>query len=116
MANLENISADYLRQILAEVDDGDATKRLMAAIAFKEIDELTQEGAAEMYGFSSSWSSKWFRRLERLEEEPFEEIVYGEKRDGKDPELTEQQHEQFVEDLNYFASPMLNCVPDKIFQ
>jgi len=100
MANLENISADYLRQILAEVDDGDATKRLMAAIAFKEIDELTQEGAAEMYGFSSSWSSKWFQRLERLEEEPFEQVVYDEKRDGRDPELTEQQHEQFVEALN----------------
>ena len=37
MANLENISADYLRDILAKVDDGDATQRLMAAITFKEI-------------------------------------------------------------------------------
>ncbi|PSP41671.1 IS630 family transposase, partial [Halobacteriales archaeon QH_2_66_30] len=42
MANLENISADELRDILAKVDDGDATQRLMAAITFKEIDEVTQ--------------------------------------------------------------------------
>ena len=74
MANLENISADDLREVLAKVDDGDATKRLMAAITFKEIDEVTQQDAAEMYGFSSSWSSKWFPRLERLIFEPFESL------------------------------------------
>ena len=100
MANLENISADDLRQTLAKVDEGDAVKRLMAAIAFKEIDDLTQKGAAKMYGFSSSWASKWFQRLERLDEEPFEEVVYDEPRAGRSPELTEQEHEQFVEALN----------------
>lgn len=87
MANLENISADDLRQTLAKVDEGDAVKRLMAAIAFKEIDDLSQKGKAEMYGFSSSWASKWFQRLERLDEEPFEEVVYGEPREGKSPGL-----------------------------
>ena len=100
MANLENVSADDLRETLAKVDDGDAVKRLTAAITFKEIDELTQKGAAELYGFSSSWASKWFQRLERLEEEPFEEVVYGEPRDGRSRELTEQEHEQFIEVLN----------------
>jgi transposase len=100
MANLENVSADDLRHVLAKVDDGDATKRLMAAITYKEVDELTQKGAAELYGFSSSWASKWFSRLERLEEEPFEEVVYDEPREGRPPELTEQEHEQFEEDLN----------------
>ena len=35
MATLENVSVEDLRQILAEVDDGDATKRLMAAITYK---------------------------------------------------------------------------------
>ena len=100
MANLENISADDLRKTLAKVDEGDAVKRLMAAIAYKEIDDLSQKGAAEMYGFSSSWASKWFQRLERLDEEPFEEVVYGEPRDGKSPELTEEEHEQFVEALH----------------
>ena len=41
MANLENISVEDLRQILAEVDDADATQRLMAAITYKEIDSLS---------------------------------------------------------------------------
>ena len=51
MANLENVSTGDLRQILAEVDDADATQRLMAAITCKEIDELTQNEAADLYGF-----------------------------------------------------------------
>jgi hypothetical protein len=35
MAALETISAEDLRQVLAEVDDVDAAQRLMAAITFK---------------------------------------------------------------------------------
>lgn len=41
MATLENVSVEDLRQILAEVDNADAIKRLMAAITYKEIDDLT---------------------------------------------------------------------------
>ena len=63
MTNPKNISADELREILAKVDDGDAVKRLMAAIAFKQIDEFDQKDAAEMCGYSSSWASKWFQLL-----------------------------------------------------
>jgi hypothetical protein len=66
MAGLETVSAEDLRQVLAEVDDGDAVQRLMAAITYKEIDDLNQGEAAELYGFSSTWASKWFNRLERL--------------------------------------------------
>ena len=69
MADLENISAEDLRQLLAEVGDADATQRLMAAITYKEIDGLTQNEAADLYGFFGGWASKWFNRLERLEEE-----------------------------------------------
>ena len=60
---LENVSTDHLRQVLAEVDDGEATERLMAAITYKEIDEVTQKDAAELYGYSEGWASKWFNRL-----------------------------------------------------
>ena len=41
MVALETVSAEDLRQILTEVDDADAVQRLMAAITFKEIDDLT---------------------------------------------------------------------------
>ncbi|MEF8815064.1 MAG: IS630 family transposase [Halovenus sp.] len=97
---LENVSTDYLRHVLAEVDDADATERLMAAITYKEIDEVTQEDAAELYGYSEGWASKWFNRLERLSDEPFEEVVYDEPRPGRPTKLTEQEHEQFVEALH----------------
>jgi len=97
MATLENVSVEYLREILAEVDDADATKRLMEAITFNEIDELTQTDAAALYGFSSSWASKWFTRLERLAEEPFEEVIYDEQREGRPPELSDEEYDQFVE-------------------
>jgi hypothetical protein len=43
---------------LAEVDDAGATKRLMAAIIYKEIDDFTQIEAAALHGFFSSWASK----------------------------------------------------------
>ena len=56
MANLENVSTEDLRPILAEIDDGAAIQRLMAAITSKEIDDLSQKAAAELYGFSENWS------------------------------------------------------------
>ena len=100
MANLENVSTEDLRQILAEVGDGAAVQRLMAAITYKEIDDLTQKAAAELYGFSESWASKWFSRLEQLETEPFEDIVYDESRSGRPSKLSDQEHERFVDALH----------------
>ena len=100
MGNLENVSVEDLRQILAEVDDADATERLMAAITYKEIDDLTQKEAADLYGFSSSWASKWFTRLERLEEEPFEDVVYDEPRSGRPSDLSDQEYQRFVDVLH----------------
>ncbi|RZV10937.1 hypothetical protein BDK88_2151 [Natrinema hispanicum] len=99
MAMLENVSVEDLRQILAEVDDADATKRLIAAIN-KETEDLTQAEAAALYGFSSSWASKWFNRLEWFVGEPFEEVVYDKPRERRPSELSDDEHEQFVEVLH----------------
>jgi len=46
----------------------------MAAITDKEMNDLTQAEAASYYGFSRSWASKWFNRLERLADDPFEAV------------------------------------------
>lgn len=51
---------------MAEVDDAAAVQRLMAAITYKETDDLTQGEVAALYGVSSPWTSKWSNRLERL--------------------------------------------------
>ena len=90
MVRLENVP----------VDDVDATKRLMIAITYQEIDDLTQTDAAALYGFSISWASKWFSRLERLVGEPFEEVVHDKPREGRLAELPEREHEQFVDALH----------------
>jgi hypothetical protein len=72
---VKNVSVEDLHRVLAEVYEADAAKRIMAAITYEEIDDLTQIDAAGLDGFSISWVSKWFTRLERLADEPFEEVV-----------------------------------------
>jgi len=100
MANLENISADHLRNVLSQIDDGDATTRVVAVLLFVEVDEFSQNRVAEMLGFSSGWSSNRFRRLERLAEEPFGDVVYDEPRSGRPLKLSEQQQNQFEKAVN----------------
>ena len=100
MAALETVSADDLRRVLAEVDDAAAVQRLMAAITYKEIDDLTQGEVAALYGFSSTWASKWFTRLERLADEPFEEVVYDKPRSGRPAKLSESERQRFVNALH----------------
>jgi transposase len=100
MVNLENVSADHLREGLSQIDDGGAAKRVTAALVFVEVDDLSQNRVAEIFGFSSGWASKWFRRLERLAEEPFEEVVYDNPRSGRPAKLSDEEREQFEEDVN----------------
>lgn len=95
MANLEDIPADYLRELLATVDDADAAKRLMVALTYKEIDGMSQNRAAAIYGFSSGWASRWFNRLERLADEPFEDVLSDEPRSGRPSELSDDHRTQF---------------------
>ena len=100
MANLETVSADHLRNVLSQIDDGDATIRVVAALLFVEVDDFSQNRIAEILGFSSGWASEWFRRLERLAEEPFEDVIYDDPRSGRPPELSDQQQDQFEEAVN----------------
>ena len=100
MTHLESVSVDDLRQILAEVEGEDATKRVMVALNYKHEDDVTQSDLADRYGMSSGWVSRWLNRLERLETEPFEDVVYDEPRSGRPSDLSDQQHERFVEVLH----------------
>jgi len=97
---LENVSADHLRQVLDQVEDAAASERLMAAITYKEFDDVSQKEAAELYDYSEGWASKWFNRLERLETEPFEAVVYDESREGRPSERSEQERQQFIDALH----------------
>jgi AraC-like DNA-binding protein len=57
MSSGENVSAEDLRQVLAEVEGKKPTQRLMAAINYLEDDDLTQKEAAERYGYTGGWLS-----------------------------------------------------------
>jgi transposase len=96
----ENLSAEDLRQILAEIEGKKPTQRLMVAINYLENDDLTQKEAAERYGYTGGWLSQWLDRLERLADEPFEQVVYDEPRSGRPTQLSDAEHEQFVETLH----------------
>ena len=96
----ENLSAEDLRQILAEVEDKKPTQRLMAAINYLEEDDATQKEIAERYGYSSGWLSHWLTRLERLADEPFADVVYNEPRSGRPAALSDAEYERFVEVLH----------------
>lgn len=96
----ENLSTDDLRQVLAEVEGKKPTQRLMAAINYLEEDDATQKEIAERYGYSSGWLSHWLTRLERLETEPFEDVVYDDPRSGRPAELSDAEYERFVEVLH----------------
>ena len=67
----------------------------MVAITYKEMDTVTQKEVANMYGFSEGWASKWFNRLGRLADEPYEDVVYDKPRAGRPEKLSDEQWEEF---------------------
>ncbi len=100
MTSLDNVSTEDLRQALAEVEGKKPSQRLMAAINYLEEDGATLQEVAERYGYTAGWLSRWLDRLERLADEPFEEVVYDEHRSGRPSKLSDKEHEQFVEALH----------------
>ncbi len=100
MNSLDNVSTEDLRQVLAEVEGKKPAQRLMAAINYLEEDDATLEEVAERYGYTAGWLSRWLDRLERLSDEPFEEVVYDEQRSGRPSKLSDEEYERFVEALH----------------
>jgi transposase len=76
------------------------TQRVTAAINYLEEDEATLEDVAERYGYTADWLSRWLDRLERLADEPFEEVVCDEHRSGRPSEFSDEQYDQFIETLH----------------
>jgi transposase len=100
MSTLENISTEDLREVLAAVEGKKPTQRLMVAINYLEEDDAGMAEVAERYGYTGPWLSGWLDRLERLADEPFEQVVYDEQRSGRPSDLTEQEREQFEKAIN----------------
>jgi transposase len=44
--------------------------------------------------------SQWLDRLERLADEPFEDVIYDDHRSGRPTDLSDQEYDQFVTALH----------------
>ncbi|WP_240940561.1 hypothetical protein [Haloarcula argentinensis] len=88
MAALDDATLDDLREALAEVEDKKPTQRLMAVINYLEEDSATMAEVAERYGYTGPWLSRWVGRLDRLADEPVEQVVYDDPREGRTAELS----------------------------
>jgi len=100
MAKSANISAEHLRDVLPKVEGKKPTQRVMAAINYLEEDGATMDEIAHRYGYTAGWLSRWLSRLERLESEPFEAVIYDEERSGRPSELSAEEKQQFTDVLH----------------
>ena len=97
MATLDAATLDDLCGALAEVEDKKPTQQLMAVINYLEEDDATMAEVAERYGNTGPWLSRW---VGRLADEPVEQVVCDDPREGRPAELSDEQHDQFVEVLH----------------
>jgi transposase len=86
MDHLDTISVEDLQQTLAEVEGKKPTKRILAAIAYKN--GITQTELAEWYGVERRTIYSWLQRLERG---AIEQAVYDAHRSGRPRKLTSEQ-------------------------
>ena len=89
MSKLGDLSADRLRQALADAEDAKAAKRLMVALAYK--DGVGVDTISERYGIPQSTVYYW---LDRLESEPLDEALRDTPKPGRPPKLSDEQRQQ----------------------
>ena len=98
MGRLEGVSTDELREYLGEVETKRPTLRLVVGINYKE--GVSQSDLAEWYGVSRTTIHNWLNRLERLETDPFAEVIYDAARPGRPSRLTDEEWAQLLSILD----------------
>lgn len=104
MGRLENISAEQLRKYLDKVEKKAETLRLVVGINYKN--GITQTELAEWYGVSRTTIHNWLDRLERLDTEPFDEVIHDDQRSGRPSKLTESEREELFSVLQTTPSEL----------
>lgn len=99
MERLENVSADELRTHLDAVENKRPALRIVVGINYKH--GVSQTELAEWYGVSRTTIHNWLNRLERLESEPFEAVIYDADRTGRPSKLTDEQWAELVSILEH---------------
>jgi transposase len=86
MAKLERLSAEKLRTVLRDVEDGKAAKRLVVALAYK--DGVTVATLSRRYGIPEQTIYEW---LDRFESRPLEEAMFDQPRQGRPQKLDPEE-------------------------
>lgn len=94
MARLDQVTADELREYLDIVEEKRPSLRLVVGINNKE--SVSQSKIAEWYAISRTTVHNWLNRLERLADEPVENVVYDAGRPGRPTKLPSNQWDELV--------------------
>jgi transposase len=94
MARLEEVSADELRGHVDEVTEKRPTLRLVVGINYKE--GVSQSALADWYAISRTTVHNWLSRLERLADEPFEDVIFDAERPGRPAKISPEQWDELV--------------------
>jgi len=92
---IPDITAEQVRDQLADEDDPKAIKRLTAAREY--LEDLSPAEIERKYGWDEQTVYGW---LNRFEERDFTDALYDGKAPGREPELSDEQFQQFAETLN----------------
>ena len=92
MFRLDHVSADEHREYLDE--EKRPKFRLVVGINCKE--GVSHSDLAEWYGVSRNTIHDWLNRLERLESEPFEEVIYDTDRPERPSKPPENEWNELV--------------------
>ncbi len=96
MDHLNEISIEDLQNALDNVDGKKPTKRLLAAIAYKN--GVTQTELSEWYGVQRRTIYSWLTRLDT--DESLEQAVTDAHRSGRKRKLSETQQKEFKETVH----------------
>jgi transposase len=91
MDHLDEISVEKLQEALDTVDEKKQTKRLLAAIAYKN--GVTQTELAEWYDVQRRTIYSWLKRLDT--DTSLEQAVSDVKRSGRKRKLSESEQQEF---------------------
>jgi len=91
---IPGVTVEQVREQLADETDPKAIKRLTAAREY--LDGLSPADIETKYGWHEQTVYGW---LNRFEERGFQAALYDDERPGQDPELAEDQFDEFVETI-----------------
>lgn len=90
MGKLDGVSADALRDRLADVESAKAAKRLMVALAYQ--DGVLVSELSDRYGVPASTLYYW---LDRFEERTLDDAIEDQKRPGRPSKLDDGERTAF---------------------